>query len=175
MVLLVGSFYIIIMLLTQIISNPFLFDYSWYYLLNIIPFVIIYLLNKRQIRKTFIKKIPMQLSPLKKITDNKKDKADHKIYIFYGLILSIISFTISFPLNTYILNEELYGYLVYQNIVAKVYSQLVGDYFIIIMIMSIVGGLLGYGVLMIGGKIRPPKDVVACLCRYFTDHKEGGR
>ena len=55
MILLVGSFYVIIMLLTQIISNPFLFGYSWYYMLNIIPFVIIYLLNKKQVRKTFTK------------------------------------------------------------------------------------------------------------------------
>ena len=55
MILLVGSFYVIIMLLTQIISNPFLFGYSWYYMLNILPFVIIYLLNKKQVKKTIIK------------------------------------------------------------------------------------------------------------------------
>ena len=55
MILLVGSFYVIIMLLTQIVSNPFLFGYSWYYILNIIPFVIIYLINKKQVKKTFTK------------------------------------------------------------------------------------------------------------------------
>ena len=59
MILLVGSFYVIIMLLTQIISNPFLLGYSWYYMLNIIPFVIIYLLNKKQVKQTFTKMNPI--------------------------------------------------------------------------------------------------------------------
>ena len=144
MILLVGSFYVIIMLLTQIISNPFLFGYSWYYMLNIIPFVIIYLLNKKQVKKT-ITKMNFPQPPSENLKDKMKKYVNPKIYIFYALILAILSFTICFPLNTYILNEELYGYLVYQNVVSKVYTQIFGDYFLIIMSISIVGGLLGYG------------------------------
>ena len=56
MVLLVGSFYVVIMLLTQIISNPFLLYYSWYYILNLIPFVVIYLLNKMHVRNKSLTK-----------------------------------------------------------------------------------------------------------------------
>jgi hypothetical protein len=155
MILFVGSFYIIIMLLTEIISNPFLIGFSWYYILNIIPFVIIYLLNKKQTRKTFTETIFLPLSSSGNLKNKTKKCTHPKIYIFYALILAIFSFTICFPLNTYILNEELYGYLVYQNLVSKVYTQLFADYFIIVMTMSIVGGLLGYGLVMSGVIDRP--------------------
>ena len=173
MLLLVGSFYVIIMLLTQIISNPFLIEYSWYYMLNIMPFVIIYLLNKKQLKKTFgILNLPAPQSDNPK--ESKKKYVNPKIYIFYALILAIFSFTICFPLNTYILNEELYGYLVYQNLVFKVYSQLFGDYFIIIMGISIVGGLLGYCIGISGGIIKPSRYIIIQLHQYFTEHKHGG-
>ena len=174
MILLVGSFYVIIMLLTQIISNPFLFGYSWYYMLNILPFVIIYLLNKKQVKKTIIK-MNIQPPPSENLKNKMKKDVNPKIYIFYALILAILSFTICFPLNTYILNEELYGYLVYQNVVSKVYSQIFGDYFLIIMSTSIAGGLLGYGLGISGGIVEPSKYLIIQLRQYFTVHKHGGR
>lgn len=142
MVLLVGSFYVVIMLLTQILSNPFLFYYSWYYILNIIPFVVIYILNKMQVKKRTIKRNTLVESDISQVEVSKYNSK--KMYLFYGLILSISSITICFPLNTYILNEELYGYLVYQNLVFKVYIQIFSDYFMIIIPLSIVGGLLGF-------------------------------
>ena len=143
MVLLVGSSYVVIMLLTQIISNPFLLYYSWYYILNLIPFVVIYLLNKMQIRnKRLTKRNTLGKS------DNSEARAvkkytNKKLYILYALILSVSSLTICFPLNTYILNEELYGYLVYQNLVFKVFVQIFVDYFMIIIPLSVMSGLLG--------------------------------
>jgi hypothetical protein len=143
MILLVGSFYVVIMLLTQIISNPFLLYYSWYYVLNIIPFVVIYLLNKMQI----INKRLTKRNTLDKLDNSEprevKKYTNKKLYISYALILSVSSLTICFPLNTYILNEELYGYLVYQNLVFKVFAQIFVDYFIIIIPLSVIGGLLG--------------------------------
>ena len=144
MVLLVGSFYVVIMLLTQIISNPFLLYYSWYYILNLIPFVVIYLLNKMHVRnKSLTKRNTLGKS------DNSEARAvkkytNKKLYILYALILSASSLTICFPLNTYILNEELYGYLVYQNLVFKVFVQIFVDYFMIIIPLSVMGGLLGF-------------------------------
>jgi len=174
-ILLVGSFYIIIMLLSQIISNPFLIGLSWYYILNIIPFAIIYLLDKKQSRKTFTE---INLPPLSSSGNlkNKTKKCTHpKIYIFYALILAIFSFTICFPLNTYILNEELYGYLVYQNLVFKVYAQLFADYFIIIMSMSIVGGLLGYGLVTTGGIVGPSKHMVIQMHHYLSELRHRDR
>ena len=45
MVPLVGTFYVIITLITQISSNSFLTGYSGYYLLNLIPFGLFYLAN----------------------------------------------------------------------------------------------------------------------------------
>ena len=174
MILLVGSFYVIIMLLTQIISNPFLFGYSWYYMLNILPFVIIYLLNKKQVKKTIIK-MNIPPPPSENLKNKMKKDVNPKIYIFYALILAILSFTICFPLNTYILNEELYGYLVYQNVVSKVYTQIFGDYFLIIMSTSIAGGLLGYGLGISGGIVKPSKYLIIQLRQYFTVHKHGGR
>jgi hypothetical protein len=143
LVLLVGGFYVVIMLLTQIISNPFLLYYSWYYVLNIIPFVVIYLLNKMQIKnKRFTKRKTLAASDNSEAREVKR-YANKKLYIFYALILSVSSLTICFPLNTYILNEELYGYLVYQNLVFKVFVQIFVDYFMIIIPLSVVGGLLG--------------------------------
>ena len=144
MVLLVGSFYVVIMLLTQIISNPFLLYYSWYYILNLIPFVVIYLLNKMHVRnKSLTKRNTLGKS------DNSEARAvkkytNKKLYILYASILSASSLTICFPLNTYILNEELYGYLVYQNLVFKVFVQIFVDYFMTIIPLSVMGGLLGF-------------------------------
>ena len=144
MVLLVGSFYVVIMLLTQIISNPFLLYYSWYYILNLIPFVVIYLLNKMHVRnKSLTKRNTLGKS------DNSEARAvkkytNKKLHILYALILSASSLTICFPLNTYILNEELYGYLVYQNLVFKVFVQIFVDYFMTIIPLSVMGGLLGF-------------------------------
>jgi hypothetical protein len=169
MVLLVGSFYVIIMLLTQIISNSFLFEYSGYYLLNIIPFVVIYFLNKNQIKKGFTK--INTLDPPSLSNDKAKKYTNAKLYIFYALILSISSFTICFPLNTYILNEELYGYLLYQNLVPKVYVQLFGDYFVIIISLSMIGGLLGLGMGM-GTSVASKYNLVQ-FRQYFTEHRHG--
>ncbi|MBA2267766.1 MAG: hypothetical protein H0W19_05445 [Nitrosopumilus sp.] len=171
MVLLVGSFYVIIMLLTQIISNSFLFEYSGYYLLNIIPFVVIYFLNKNQIKKGFTK--INTLDPPSLSNDKAKKYTNAKLYIFYALILSISSFTICFPLNTYILNEELYGYLLYQNLVPKVYVQLFGDYFVIIISLSMIGGLLGLGMGMGMGTSVASKYNLVQFRQYFTEHRHG--
>lgn len=170
MILLVGSFYIIIMLLTQIISNPFLIGFSWYYILNIIPFVIIYLLNKKQTKKAYTKTIFLPLSSSGNLKNKTKKGVYPKIYIFYALFLAIFSFTICFPLNTYILNEELYGYLVYQNLVSKVYAQLFADYFIIVMTMSIVGGILAYGLVM-NGVIVGIRYMVIRMPQFFTMYR----
>jgi hypothetical protein len=178
MTLLVGSFYVIIMLLTQIVSNPFLFGYSSYYILNIIPFVIISLINKKQIRKTFTKmNVPPSPPSPQSSWDSKakmKKYVNPKMYVLYALILAIFTFTICFPLNTYILNEELYGYLVYQNVVIKVYAQIFGDYFFVILSISIVGGLLGYGLGMSSGLVKPSKYKKNQLRQYFTEHRKGG-
>ena len=46
LVSLVGAFYVIITLITQISSNSFLSEYFGYYLLNLIPFALFYLVNK---------------------------------------------------------------------------------------------------------------------------------
>ena len=144
MVLLVGSFYVVIMLLTQIISNPFLLYYSWYYILNLIPFVVIYLLNRMHVKnKSLTKRNTLGKS------DNSEARAvkkytNKKLHILYALILSASSLTICFPLNTYILNEELYGYLVYQNLVFKVFVQIFVDYFMTIIPLSVMGGVLGF-------------------------------
>jgi hypothetical protein len=176
LILLVGSFYIIIMLLTQIISNPFLSGYSWYYMLNVIPFVMIYLLNNKQRRKKFTR--TNALASPSPPPGNSKDKTEKymnsRIYIFYALVLAISSFTICFPLNTYILNEELYGYLLYQNLVSKVYTQLFGDYFIIILGISVVGGLLGLGLEMGTGALKASYYKVNQFRKYFSEQKHGG-
>ncbi len=169
MVLLVGSFYVVIMLLTQIISNPFLLYYSWYYILNIIPFVVIYLLNKMQIKnKRFTKRKTLAASDNSEARDVKK-YTNKKLYIFYALILSVSSLTICFPLNTYILNEELYGYLVYQNLVFKVFVQVFVDYFMIIIPLSVIGGLLG---LWLESVIASKYKVLQSGFRqyFFTNH-----
>ena len=68
-----------------------------------------------------------------------------------------------------------YGYLVYQNVVSKVYSQIFGDYFLIIMSTSIAGGLLGYGLGISEGIVKPSKYLIIQLRQYFTVHKHGGR
>ena len=175
MILIVGSVYVIIMLFTQIISNPFLLEYSWFYLLNVVPFVTIYFLNKKLLRKTFTKINITPLSQSQNLKYKDKENKNPKIYIIYALILATFSFTICFPLNTYVLNEELYGYLIYQNLVAKVYTQLVGDYFIIFMSMSMVGGLLGYGIMMSGGIIERSKNLVVRMHRYFKVNSHGSR
>ena len=165
MVLLVGSFYVVIMLLTQILSNPFLVDYSLYYILNIIPFMVIYLLNKIQIKKRFTKRNTLFQLGISQV--EVKEYTNKKLYIFYALVLSISSITICFPLNTYILNEELYGYLVYQNLVSKVYVQLFSDYFMIIVPLSVSGGLLGLWL----GLVLASKYKVIHFRQYFTKYR----
>ena len=96
-----------------------------------------------------------------------KKYVNPKMYVLYALILAIFSFTICFPLNTYILNEELYGYLVYQNVVIKVYTQIFGDYFFVIMSISIVGGLLGYGLGMSSGLCQAVKGQDKSIASIF--------
>ncbi|WP_458747488.1 hypothetical protein [Candidatus Nitrosocosmicus sp. T] len=178
MVLLVGSFYIVIMLLTQILSNPFLVYYSWYYILNIIPFAVIYLINKMQIKnKRFTKRnalIESHSSGAEAAAagaggGDVKEHTNKKLYIFYALILSISSVTICFPLNTYILNEQLYGYLVYQNLVFKVFVQIFVDYFMIIILLSVIGGLLGLWLEWVISSMY--KGAYYRFHQYFTNHK----
>ena len=138
MVPLVGTFYVIITLITQISSNSFLTGYSGYYLLNLIPFVLFYLVNYRS-----------RLVDSSKSSSHLKKKnyvflTKHFKYAILGIVFALLSYSLCFPLNTYIYNEEIYGYLIYQNMVAEVYQMVFAENFMIILPMSAVGGYIGY-------------------------------
>jgi hypothetical protein len=88
------------------------------------------------------------LSTAKTKQEEKKEIASN-IYsrlskLLIILIIPVLTYSLSFPLNVYIYNEEFYGYLIYQNVVLNVYQQIIQDFFVIVIAMSVVGGLLGY-------------------------------
>jgi hypothetical protein len=136
---LVGIAYVGMTLFTQILSNPNLDSMSGLYLLNLIPFLILYF--------TISKQKKLILSPTK--TDEEKKEIASNIYsrlskLLIILIIPVLTYSLSFPLNVYIYNEEFYGYLIYQNVVLNVYQQIIQDFFVIVIALSVVGGLSGY-------------------------------
>jgi len=142
MVPLVGTFYVVITLITQISSNSFLSGYTGYYLLNLIPFLLFYLINRYYSMTTNSSKTSdLQGSHPKK--KNIFSSLTYK-YVIVGVTFAILSYSLCFPLNTYIYNEEIYGYLIYQNLVIGVYQMVFSENFLIILPMSIIGGYIGY-------------------------------
>ena len=144
--------YILITLFTQITSNPYLVTLTNFYLLNLIPFIIFYfigikeLLQGSQNDKTsnLFSNLPaLGFFKLRRVNPNWPSN------LFLICILPILTYTLCFPLNVYIYNEEFYGYLIYQNIVWSVYQQIFTEFFIIILPLSLFGGVFGY---MISGK-----------------------
>lgn len=160
---LVGIFYVIVTLITQVSSNSFLAEYSGYYLLNLIPFFLLY--------ATMMRSSLRHLSSKNKLLDNKNSQAQQpplnpdnkKImnvifshiqssnfkYLALAMTFGLLSYSLCFPLNTYVYNEELYGYLIYQNLVVKVYQEIFFENYVIIAAMSVAGGFLGYMILYI--------------------------
>lgn len=140
LVFLIGSFYIVLTLFTQILSNPFLYGLWGYYILNLIPFGAFYVVNKSFRIGRFSKKS-------KKIQHNDLainfPSAKFFRKIILGIIFALLSYSLCFPLNTYILNEELYGYLIYQNLIVKIYLMIFLDNFMIILPLSVIGGVIG--------------------------------
>lgn len=147
---LVGCFYIIIMLFTQILSNPFLAGYWIYYVMNFIPFIGISILNKTIERKYFNYVINNNNNN-NNVKDPSKEVKYKWIgsfikyrYLLYAIVIGTTTYSICFPLNTYILNEILYGYLIYQNLVVKVYGQIFIDYITLIFSASVIGSIIGF-------------------------------
>ena len=142
---LVGAFYVIITLITQISSNSFLSEYFGYYLLNLIPFALFYLVNRYQLAKKEISKKQKAgfLSSVKQKDGFSWVTSDYP-FIFLAIIFGVLSYSLCFPLNTYVYNEEMYGYLIYQNLVVKVYQEIFFENFMIILSMSVAGGFIGY-------------------------------
>jgi hypothetical protein len=138
MVPMVGTFYVIITLVTQISSNSFLTGYTGYYLLNLIPFILFYLANSHS--SAFdSSKSENQLNKQKYVFSARNSK-----YAILGIVFALLSYSLCFPLNTYIYNEEIYGYLIYQYMVVEVYQMVFSENFMIILVMSAVGGFVGY-------------------------------
>lgn len=142
---LVGAFYVIITLITQISSNSFLSEYLGYCLLNLIPFALFYLVNRYQLAKKEISKKQKAgfLSSVKQKDGFSWVTSDYP-FIFLAIIFGVLSYSLCFPLNTYVYNEEMYGYLIYQNLVVKVYQEIFFENFMIILSMSVAGGFIGY-------------------------------
>ena len=141
MVPLVGTFYIIMTSVTQISSNSYLSGYTGYYLLNLIPFLLFYLAYRYYHHSNLVNSEKSQNS-----LDNKKGlfSARNSKYALLGIIFALLSYSLCFPLNTYIYNEEIYGYLIYQNLVVEVYQMVFSENFVIILAMSAIGGYIGY-------------------------------
>lgn len=142
---LVGAFYVIITLITQISSNSFLSEYFGYYLLNLIPFALFYLVNRYQLAKKEISKEEKAgfLSSVKQ-KDGFSWVTSNYPSIFLAIIFGVLSYSLCFPLNTYVYNEVMYGYLIYQNLVVKVYQEVIFENFMIIASMSVAGGFIGH-------------------------------
>jgi hypothetical protein len=125
MVPLVGTFYII----------------TGYYLLNLIPFLLFYIVYRYYYHSNLANSEKSHNS-----LNNKKDlfSARNSKYALLGIIFALLSYSLCFPLNTYIYNEEIYGYLIYQNLVVEVYQMVFSENFVIILAMSAIGGYIGY-------------------------------
>jgi hypothetical protein len=141
MVPLVGTFYVIITLITQISSNSYLSGYIGYYLLNLIPFLLYYLANLRYSFKIVSSKTETQNLDFKK--KNTIPNLTSR-YAVLGIIFALLSYSLCFPLNTYIYNEEIYGYLIYQYVVVYVYQMIFSENFMIILPMSALAGYIGF-------------------------------
>lgn len=141
MVPLVGTFYIIMSSVTQISSNSYLSGYTGYYLLNLIPFLLFYVVYRYYYHSNLVNSEKSQNS-----LNNKKDhfSARNSKYALLGIIFALLSYSLCFPLNAYIYNEEIYGYLIYQNLVVEVYQMVFSENFVIILTMSAIGGYIGY-------------------------------
>jgi hypothetical protein len=141
MVPLVGTFYIIMTSVTQISSNSYLSGYTGYYLLNLIPFLLFYVVYRYYYHSNLANSEKSQNSLY-----NKKGlfSARNSKYALLGIIFALLSYSLCFPLNTYIYNEEIYGYLIYQNLVVEVYQMVFSENFVIILAMSAIGGYIGY-------------------------------
>lgn len=141
MVPLVGTFYIIMTSVTQISSNSYLSGYTGYYLLNLIPFLLFYAVYRYYYHSNLANSEKSHNSLY-----NKKDlfSARNSKYALWGIIFALLSYSLCFPLNTYIYNEEIYGYLIYQNLVVEVYQMVFSENFVIILAMSAIGGYIGY-------------------------------
>lgn len=143
MVPLVGTFYVIITLVTQISSNSFLSGYAGYYLLNLIPFLLFYLVNRYYSAKTNYLRNSNNFQSIHPKEKNIISIQNSK-YLIMAITFGLLSYSLCFPLNSYIYNEEIYGYLIYQNLVIGVYQMVFSENFVIILPMSIVGGCLGF-------------------------------
>jgi len=151
---LVGAFYVIITLITQISSNLFLSEYSGYYLLNLVPFALFYLINGYPHNKKEISnKEKAGFLPQIKQKNNFTWVTSKYPTIFLPIFFGVLSYFLCFPLNTYIYNEAMYGYLIYQNLVVKVYQEIFSENFVIIMSMSVAGGFIGH---MLNRKTKMP-------------------
>lgn len=137
----VGTFYIIMTSVTQISSNSYLSGYTGYYLLNLIPFLLFYIVYRYYYHSNLANSAKSQNS-----LNNKKDlfSARNSKYALLGIIFALLSYSLCFPLNTYIYNEEIYGYLIYQNMVVQVYQMVFSENLVIILAMSAFGGYIGY-------------------------------
>ena len=162
---LVGTFYVAITLVTQISSNPFLSGYSGYYLLNIVPFGLFYFASRcyyyyRRSNRNSSRSSGKE--NLKFLNSEKKNFIRFRLpfkYCILGIVFAVLSYSLCFPLNTYVYNEELYGYLIYQNLVVKVYQEIFSENFMIILPMSVAGGCIGYGILLAtSSKVRLNHD-----------------
>jgi cbb3-type cytochrome oxidase subunit 3 len=150
MVPLVGTFYVTTTLITQISSNFFLSGYAGYYLLNLIPFALFYVGIRyyyyRSKKSGSANKEKSQLLNSEKKNTITFSRLPFK-YAIFAVIFAVLSYPLCFPLNTYVYNEELYGYLIYQNLVVKVYEEILYENYNIIVAMSVAGGCIGYMIL----------------------------
>jgi hypothetical protein len=146
---LVGIAFVGMTLFTQITSNPHLISVSGLYLLNLIPFLVLYIITAIQSKLILKGKMP------EKILESNIYSKLYKLLIV--LVIPVLSFTLSFPLNVYIYNEEFYGYLIYQNVVLSVYEQIINDFFVIVIPLSVAGGLLGYIVFKLAVSLKSNK------------------
>lgn len=136
----VATLYIGVMLITQIVSNPYISGQaSLLYTLNIIPFLIIDIFNN---------KLKKQNSTLKRDHFNfqylfSKQWIRNR-YFIYGIVFGFTTYSLCFPLNIYVLNELLIGYLISQDMVIDVYRELFFGFYPIVGITSFLGGFVGY-------------------------------
>lgn len=148
-----GISYILITLFTQITSNPHLVTLTNFYLLNMIPFIIFYLIGIKELLQECQNDKAINLIsnlPAVGFFNSMRKNPNWRSNLFLMCVFPVLTYTLCFPLNVYIYNEEFYGYLIYQNIVWSVYQQIFADFFIIILPLSLFGGLFGF---KISGKI----------------------
>ena len=149
----IGMSYILITLFTQITSNPYLVTLTNFYLLNLIPFIIFYFIEIKELLQGPQNHKTSNLFanlPALGFFRSRRVNPNWPSNLFLICIFPILTYTLCFPLNVYIYNEEFYGYLIYQNIVWSVYQHIFTEFFIIILPLSLFGGVIGF---KISGKI----------------------